>query len=257
MSSTLCAQYVSVTVNSKSRPVSEAIQQIQRLTTIPISYEDLQYNYANDLQDIGLSTKVLVPKGGSFSVDVPVDPATGKLPDALSVSHALSLVIGAAHAAGAVPGAFRVDSSQPGIFFVEPDKQHDANGATVAAQPVFGTPVTISFQETVARQVLYAIFEQVQQNTGVGRFMQGSVMQPSKVSITASNEPAKYVIARLLACGSPASVSYLALFGPQMRSFVFNMGVVAGRPQPNQPLQPTPPRPPPTGIWPGFHKAVE
>src|SRR5262249_14921920 len=149
-----CAQRVTVAVSSKSRPLYEAILQIQKLTTIPINYEDLQYNYAGDVKDIGSSTKVLVPKGGSFSVNVPVDPATGKLLNALSVNNALNIVIAAAQAAGVVPGAFRVDSSQPGIFFVEPANVHDVNGATAAAQPVLDAPVTISFQQTDFRQVL-------------------------------------------------------------------------------------------------------
>ncbi len=247
------------------RPVYDAIQQLQNLTTIPINYEDLQYNFAGDIQDISSlmtpaqqaavpGAKVLVPKGGSFSVSVPVDPSTGKLADTLGVSNALNAVIAAAQAAGIVPGAFIVDSSQPGVFFVEPSRQHDNKGNTVAAQAALATPVTVAFQQTVAQQVLDAIFQQVAQKTGV-KFQAGSgtlaLAKPwTKVSITATNEPAKYVIAKLLAAayhvqpGTPPGVSYMALFEPQQRYYVFNMQVDAAALSPPNP--PSPPQQPPT-----------
>ena len=106
MSGGLCAQQVTIAVGPGTpnfgRPVYDAITKLHRLTTIPINYEDLQYNYAGDVKDIGSNTKVLVPKGGSFSVNVPVDPATGKLPDASRVRTALNIVIAAAQAAGEI-----------------------------------------------------------------------------------------------------------------------------------------------------------
>jgi hypothetical protein len=120
MSAGLCGQHVTIAVGPGTpnfgRPVYDAITQLQRLTTIPINYEDLQYNYVGDVKDIGSSTRVLVPKGGSFFVNVPVDPATRTRGDALSVSTALNIVIAAAQTAGVVPGTFHVDSSQRGIF---------------------------------------------------------------------------------------------------------------------------------------------
>jgi hypothetical protein len=79
----------------------------------------LQYYFATDLQAAAPNSTAVVPRGGSFSVNVPVDPA-GKLSDDASVATALNSVIAAAQAAGAVPGTFRVDSSHPGVFFVEP-----------------------------------------------------------------------------------------------------------------------------------------
>ena len=67
----------------------------------------------------------------------------------------------------------------------------------MAARPVLDTPVPVSFQQTIAMQVLDTIFQRVQQKTG-SRFMRGFGTLWSKVSITASNEPVKYVIGRLL-----------------------------------------------------------
>jgi len=148
------AQQVTITVDPRSpyasRPVYEAVRQLQKLTSIPINYEDLQYGFPGDTQDVAASVltptqranapsaKVIVPKGGSFDVNVPVHPATGRLLDALAVSNALNAAISAAQAAGVVPGSFRVDSHS-GAFFVEPATQHSTAGATVPAQPVLDT----------------------------------------------------------------------------------------------------------------------
>jgi hypothetical protein len=83
----LSAQQVTISTDPSSpyvgRPVYEAIRQIQNPTTIPINYEDLEYSYAGDVQNIASTmtpaqaasipnAEVIVPKGGSFSVDVPV-----------------------------------------------------------------------------------------------------------------------------------------------------------------------------------------
>lgn len=266
-SGSLSAQYATITVDSSSpyvsRPVYEAIRQIQKLSSIPINYEDLQYDFTDDLTDTANSvltaaqrtenpnTKVIVPKGGSFSANVPVDPSTGKLSDALSVGNALNIVISDAQAAGVIPGSFRVDFHS-GVFFVEPGSKHSSTGLTVLAQPVFDTPVTVSFQQTLAIQVLDAILQQVSQNTGA-RFVHGmgtlALSIPwAKVNITASNEPAKYVLARLLAAvyatpgGAPPAVAYHALIDPMSHTYAFNIlnRLVLQPPPPAVPYSPPP-----------------
>jgi hypothetical protein len=64
----------------------------------------------------------------------------------------------------------------------------------------------------------------------------------------ATNEPAKYVLARLLAAvynlqpGNAPGVSYMMLFEPQYRYYVFNMQVdAAGQNPPNPAALPQPP----------------
>jgi hypothetical protein len=154
-SSAMHAQHVTIEVDS-GRPMSEAVRQLQKLTSIPIHYEDLQYYFAADLQAAAPNSTAVVPKGGSFSVDVPVDLA-GKLPDDPSVANALNVVIAAAQAADAIPGTFRVDSSHPGVSFVEPATHHSSTGSTLPTQPALDTPVSISLQEVPGIQVLDAI----------------------------------------------------------------------------------------------------
>ena len=73
--SALSAQFATIAVDSRSRPVREAVLQLQKLASIPIHYEDLQYYFAADLQAAAPNSTAVVPRGGSFSVNVPVDPA--------------------------------------------------------------------------------------------------------------------------------------------------------------------------------------
>ena len=259
-SSALHAQHVTIAVDS-GRPMSEAVRQLQKLTSIPIHYEDLQYYFAADLQAPSPGvTGADVPKGGSFSVDVPVDLG-GKLPDDLSVATALNTVIAAAQAAGAVPGTFSVDSSHPGVFFVEPATHHTSTGSTVPTQPALDTPVSISLQEVRGIQVLDAIFQQVSQKTG-SRFGHGmgtldlAIPLSPKVSITATSEPAKFVLAKLLAdVGGPSvTFSYMMLCGPNQRYYAFNIRNrrVLPLPAPSPPYSPPPLVP--SGPRPGMSK---
>lgn len=78
----LSGQSVAIAVTpgiaNHTRPVYAAIQRIQKLTPIPINYEDLQYNSTGDVSNIASLGKsaapkrqVLVPVGGSFSIKCP------------------------------------------------------------------------------------------------------------------------------------------------------------------------------------------
>jgi hypothetical protein len=263
------AQNVTIDVNSSSpnfgRPVYEAIQQLEKLSTsIPINYEDLQYHFTGDVQDVtntvltsaqraaNPNVKIIVPKGGLFSVNVPVDPATGKLLDVIAVSNALNTVISAAEAAGVVPGTFTFELHD-GAFFVEPTRQHESDGSTVATQPVLDTPVSVSFQQTVAVHVLDSILQQVSQKSGF-QLKHGAGIVPAlavpwaRVSLTASNEPAKYVLARLLAGiyspspgGAAPVVSYRMLFDPKLKYYVVNISNPQVFQSPPPPLPYSPP----------------
>ena len=77
-----------------------------------------------------------------------------------------------------------------------------------------------------------------------------------KVSITATNEPAKYVLARLLADVAPSgTLSYAMLCGPNQRYYAFNIRnpSVFQPPPPSQPYSP-PPLAPSGGNRPGASK---
>lgn len=128
-----------------------------------------------------------------------------------------------------MPGTFVVDTSQPSAIFVEPSGSHDTNGNTVSVRAALDTPVTVSFQNTVAIQVINAIFQQTGAKFQVGAGGVGLSRPFATVSVSASNEPAKYVLARVLSSaynepsGTPSRVTYSAFFEPQLRYYVFNI----------------------------------
>jgi hypothetical protein len=113
----------------------------------------------------------------------------------------------------------------------------------VPTQPALDTPVSISLQQVLGIEALHAILQQVSQRTGF-RFTDGTgtlglatPLSP-KVSITATNEPAKYVLARLLGNAE----SYIPLFEPNQCYYTFNIinfAVLQPLP-PSQPYSPPP-----------------
>ena len=103
------------------RPVYEAMLQIQRLSPIPIHYEDLQYVFAGDFHNVAGSVltpqqmaanpraRLMIPKGGRLSATIAVDASNGKLPDSLATSNALNSIL-AALRSESVPGRFGLET---------------------------------------------------------------------------------------------------------------------------------------------------
>jgi hypothetical protein len=273
----LFAQTATLTVNDP-RPVYAGVLQIERLGSVPVNYEDLRYDDLADTQDITASimtaaqkaqapagTKVIVPLGGKLMFTVAVDPASQALIGDLPTGAALHALLGAANGSKSVPGTFQV-SSYGNAFFVEPAQAHNAGGSTVALTPVLSTPVNLTGKESTGWDVVSSILAQVSRASGYNVTI-GTVptnaLALSRVSITASGEPANYVLSRLLAAiaggGSAGAqsnqgMSYQMLFDPRLRIYGFNIHTV---PVLNAPASPTPAPTPPAPPNPsrGFKKA--
>lgn len=243
------AQSVTITVNDP-RPVNAAVEQVEKLSGIPISYEDVRYGNPGDTVDVTNSVRnpaqgpappgfqVLIPRGGQLSVGIAVDPATQRLPDALTTANALNSVLAAAAASPVVPGKFNFDTYN-GVFFVAPSQSRSAGGSFAPTTAVLSAPVNLPGQQQTALATLEAILQQVSQKTGLkiglGTMPFGAFAR-SKVSIAASADPASHVLARLFAAvsiagsvGPPeavAGMSYHALFDPKFKTYALNIHVV-------------------------------
>lgn len=253
------AQTVAVTVNDP-RPVNALTVQIEKLSGIPISYEDVRYVNLADIEDVTASVanpaqgpppagfQVLIPRGGQLSVPVTVDAASQRLLDSLSTANALTAALAAASASTLIPGKFEMDKYND-VFFVAPQQSRSADGTFVPVTPVLSTPVDLPGQQQSAIQTLESILQQVSQKTGVKVGLGTIPVQAfavSKVAIAASSQPANYALARLFtavcmagSAGSPGTVpgmSYHAFFDPKFKTYALNIHVV---PNPNgqQPAQ--------------------
>jgi len=255
---------VGVTVNG-GRPLAKAAAQLERLSGIPINYEDVRYENQAEVEDVTdkvtrpeqramapRPVRIMVPRGGELSISVQLDPVTGRLTDVLSPLNALL----AAHLSKGLPGVYTVESANDGAFFITPSQVRDARGALVATKSVLVTPVTFSFARRNGAETLQLVLDQVLKVSGF-KIGMGDVplngLIHTEVAIGADSEPARDVLVRLLASvvsgasvagRASSAISYKLLFDPGLRYYMFNAAVV---PAPLAPAVMAPvPSPPPT-----------
>ena len=238
------------------RPVDTIVRQIEQLSGIPISYEDLLYGNPSDTMDIGNSvskvpgTHVIVPRGGALSVPVVVDRVTQKLVDSLATSTALNALLGAASSSPIVAGKFKLDSYN-NVYFVVPTQSHSANNDMVPITAVLSTPIELSGTTQTAYDTLRLILNQVSQKTGVTIKIGTIPIKPfaiTETSLAATMQPASYVLARLFDAvstsgGAPPGhqgMSYHAFFDPVVKYYALNIHIVKN---PNAPPLPSPTTP--------------
>jgi hypothetical protein len=249
---TLCAQQVPI-VETSPRPVSDGVLTIEALSGIAVNYEDLQYTFVGDTQDmrdwiananqspqaLKATIPVLVPKAPPLSTQITVDPITQQLINPLSTSAALNEIISTANAAPGRPGTFQSESYS-GVFFVEPTIQHARDGTETPATPILTVPVTVAAQNTIAMDLIQSIFAQVSKQSGFqiqGGMLPLGALYKSKVTLAVSNEPAKYVLAQVLvAVFGDRPASYQMLFDPISGQYFFSVHVL-----PNRQLSVSPP----------------
>ncbi len=254
-------QTLTLTVNDP-RPVHAAVLEMERLSGTAINYEDVQYNYPSDVQDVSVSAmnasqraqappgvQVIVPRGGQLVVLVGVDAATGRLKDRTAVMGALSQLLTVANTAETIAaGKFTVENVN-NQFFVAPSQWRSATGASVAATPVLSVPITLTGQPMTGWDTLNAVLRQVAAASGaqvVAGTMPMGMFALSKVSVSASKEPARYVLARLFAdiisagpsATSAPTMGYHLLFDPKQREYVLNVEVIpSASPDPPSPIE--------------------
>lgn len=269
---------ITLTIDA-GRPLAQALLEIEKLSGIPINFEDVRYQFPGDLEDVTAAVtnprheevtgreprQVLMPRGEQLSANFLVDEATGTLPDATSVTHALNALL-AAYRSTSLPGDFKLETYNGG-FFIEPTQTRDATGATVPVNPVLATQITLPQETRNAGETLKLLLDQVSTEIGsrvdVGT-MPINTMAHAQVTIGAQGEPAKHVIARFLASlvgygsADPASapgMSYRLFFVTQLNRYILHIYPV---PNPNAKVEtpPTPVQPPPKSSTPrAFTKA--
>lgn len=243
------------------RPVDTILRQIEKLSGIPINYEDLLYSNPADTKDIGASVApasgasahLIVPRGGTLSVPVAVDAITQTLASPVSTANALNALIATANSSTVIPGKFKVDSYN-NTFFVVPSYARSANNDNMSpVTPVLSTPIDLPGVQQSAFETLRDILDQVSKKTGVTVKMGTIPIKPfavTKTTLAASSQPASYAIVRLFtaiatAGGAPpyfTGMSYHAYRDPLAKYYVVNISVVQ---DPNPPKAAPTPQPTP------------
>lgn len=180
------------------RPLAAALDVLQDLHGVPITYEDPVLSHPGDLVPLAeFQTRdgAFIPRGGHLSIKYLVDTGTGALADPLRTIEKLI----EKHAAKGYPGRFRVDELD-GVFHVTPIAARSSSGGWLAQFPALATPLPLasgaSGLETVTNitEGLGAV---------LGREVWGGMMPTGALlrlpaPTTFGTEPARDVLVRLL-----------------------------------------------------------
>ena len=240
------AQTATIAVNDP-RPLAKAADELERLSGVPIHYEDVRYSYASDVVDVtdqvarpearakNPNLRVLIPRGGDLSAAPDLDKATGKVKN---LDAALAGLL-SAHVGKGLPGVYATNNVN-GVHIIAPSKVLQTDGVLQPVSSVFEKPTSFPFQSRTLLETLEIILAAVSTESGYKVSLGTAplrLLAQTTVSLGATNESAQSVLLRLLA-NSPAALSYRLFYSPSQHYYLFNLHVVGGLEPPHPPSNP-------------------
>jgi hypothetical protein len=252
---------ITISVNDP-RPLAAAILKIEELSGIPVNYEDVPIYFSGDLIDVTDQARTPVPPGGrrmmaapmrTFSVAIAVDEATGKLLGLKAVEEALLQLI-AAYNSSNLPGGFDLEVYS-GVFFVKPIRYRDVTGDTKGMVSILSTLITLPEEKRNPYKTAQLVLSQLPIPAGYSAYPGTLISHVGQVLVGAQNEPARHVIARMLATDQSATAlhpnasldagwSYKFLLDSDAKFYFLNISRVPNSPRRILPEVKTPGPPP-------------
>ncbi|MEM1201849.1 MAG: hypothetical protein AAGN66_01320 [Acidobacteriota bacterium] len=222
-----------LTIEDEPRPLAAAIDRLQEQTGVVITYEDAPYTFEGDWADVtesvrkdldqyarGSAPRVMIPRPGSLSVDLPEALGPGDVPGLLEA-------LLESHDRAGNAGRFRYEG-QGDLYHVVPvsTRGRDASWGEVGA--LLDTPVTLPEAERSVMETLRDTLAAVHQQTGA-KLSFGLIPRRLAVGVTlvtgATDEPARDVLVRTLeSTGLP--LSWRLFYDPSMDGYFFNLSPV-------------------------------
>jgi hypothetical protein len=208
------------------RPLAAAVTFLQQRFKWTITYEDPRFEHPDDIEDVtasvrrdgDLSKRVLVPKGGRFSV-------TYDLPETPDPRDVLTRLLNE-YAQSGYPGRFSVIETS-GVFHVIPTEIRDRTGAQKRNSSILATAVSLPERDRSLLELVEEVLEQVQSTSGhtvkLGSVPLNLMRRPTREGV--SGENASAVLARVLATDE-TKMSWQLLYGADTRMYFLNLGVI-------------------------------
>jgi hypothetical protein len=237
------AQTGSIAV-SDPRPLAKAADELERLSGVPIHYEDVRYSHPSDVVDVTEqvarpegrakypNVRILIPRGGDLRVVPDVDKATGKVKN---LDAALAELL-SAHVGNGLPGVYAARNVN-GAHIIVPKKVLQKNGALQPVSSVLDSPIDFPFQSRTALETLEIILSDVSTKSGYKVSLGTAPLRGlalMTVSLGATSESAQSVLLRLLE-KSPVTLSYRLFYSPSQNYYLFNVHVLGSSEPPQQP----------------------
>lgn len=226
-----------VTVVHRSRPLAALLDELEGRLGAVITYEDPVWVYAGDLSDVtrevapdaekGLQSgapPVLVPVRGDLGLTLPAAKA-GELPDpATAVQTAID-----AHWAAGNPGRFRLIRDGAGLHVV-PAQVKDRAGRWTSPRPLLDTRIDLPAEERTRLDTLRALTIALGSatKTRIGLGMVAMPGRKEKLTLGASHEPARQVLAKVLA-GLAPQASWRLYYDRTLDQYYLNVHYVAAK----------------------------
>jgi hypothetical protein len=226
------------TVVSDSRPVAKAVAQLEALYGFPVTYEDPPYVHDSEIADVTDKVqgarqngkRVLIPKGGSFTFTFDL-PSAGAYPGRgllLSATAAEDVIANMLQSYAAANGNTFIVSRSDRLFHVVPTRFINRSGKPEQLTPLLSTELTISPKSRTGVDLVSEICRSLSLATGqtvvVGN-VPSSLLANHPTTITASSEPARAVLSRLLQ-EFDIPLSWQLLYDPGLRLYVLNIHAV-------------------------------
>lgn len=223
---------VNLTIES-GRPVADAVQTLEQNCICVITYEDPLYVHPSEIDDVtesvrkdldkfrpGEAPRVLVPKGGSLTLDYEAIPGTKTPVDTAGVVQELINL----NQANGNPGRFRMEKSSSMIHVI-PTHGKNRDGEVVSQQAILDSIISIPVKEQTSiealEQICKSIGKATQTQVLVGTIPANSFIQ-HRGSYGAVNQKAREALIQLLETTGP-NLSWRLLSGPGTNTYALNI----------------------------------
>jgi hypothetical protein len=222
------ASAASMTVDDP-RPVAKAIEEIEKRSGKPITYEDPPYLYQGATVDVtgavsrsneGDGTRTLIPKGGSLTFTLPA----GSSADAeISAVEEMVTNYNAGHGA-ATFSVWRGDN----LIQVVPRLALGSSGQPEPVTRVLDSKVTLGAKPRTGLELLDEICHAVSARSGQPVEMgtvPANALSNQQIAIGADDEPARAVLEKLIVSNG-APMSWQLLYDPGLKTYYLNLPIV-------------------------------
>ncbi len=230
---------------SGARPLAAALDRVQELFRVPISYEEVAYENPADLTRTtptshpGLKPRTIA-RGGPLSVTLQPSGTNREANAYLAVQAVL-----AAYANDKLPGTYKAIQKSGGVEVI-PVQVLGATGATRDVAPIMSRPVAFPYADRLVLETLRLIVDSAAKVAGMRVKMLNVPFDESRrVALAATGQAASAELANLLAKVGGAPKSYQLLYEPNELAYYFNLTPVPASTPPAGAIPPTPRRGPP------------
>jgi hypothetical protein len=214
------------------RPVAKAIEEIERLTGRPITYEDPPYLHPSTVVDVtemirrdpspaAAGSRAIIPKGGVLTFALPANPV------AADERGAVDAIVRSYNAGQSAVATFAVVHGDK-LTHVVPQRAMGPSGRLDPLTPVLDTKITLPAKARTAlallEEICRAISAASRQPVEIGMAPMNG-LDRQQIAFGADGEPARLVLEKLVVA-SAVPLSWRLLYDPGLKTYYMNLPVV-------------------------------